>query len=114
MDLLAILRAFAETCNQNQRLRAMNHDWTRQVSVVAVDSGEAYWIRSLKGELSAGEGGFDGLPDMEIRADESVLSDVFSGRVSPTEPYNQGDLLVRGNQDDIFRLDVITLMIWGD
>jgi len=51
---------------------------------------------------------------MEIRADQRVLEAVFSGEMTPTEPYNQGDLLVRGNQDDLFRLDVLTLMIWGE
>jgi hypothetical protein len=39
---------------------------------------------------------------------------VFSGQMTPTEPYNAGDLLVKGHQDDIMRLDILSLLIWGE
>jgi hypothetical protein len=114
MGLTATLQGFAEKCNQHERLRVMNRAWTRNVRVLAEDVGQDYWIRSVAGELSAGEGELSEDADMEIRADQRVLEAVFSGEMTPTEPYNQGDLMVRGNQDDLFRLDVITLMIWGE
>ncbi len=114
MALDTALAAFARQCNQHERLRVMNRDWTRQVTVLAEDTGAIYWIRSDQGELTVGEGEPNGTSDMEIRADESILESIFSGTMTPTEPYNQGDLMVRGSADDLFRLDVITLMIWGE
>ncbi len=114
MALAMTLQAFAEKCNQHERLRVMNRDWTRSVSVLAEDVDQVYWIRSVAGELSVGEGELAEPTDMEIRANQEILEAVFSGAMTPTEPYNQGDLMVRGIQDDLFRLDVITLMIWGE
>ncbi len=115
MDALEkVLEGFVERCNKNPRLIAMNRDWTREVAIRATDTGEAFWIRSAAGQLSAGKGTATGPADLEIRADRDVLEAIFSGQMAPTEPYNQGDLLVRGSQDDLLRLDVITLMIWGE
>ena len=114
MALMKILQAFVEKCNQHERLRAMNREWSRTVVIWAEDTDSRYWLRSVAGELQAGQGPPEEEANMEIRADGETLEAVFSGRLTPTEPYNQGDLMVRGSQDDLFRLDVITLMIWGE
>ena len=114
MMLENVLQGFVERCNANPRLTAMNRDWTREVAIRATDTGEAFWMRSAAGQLSAGSGANSGPADLEIRADRNVLEAIFSGQIAPTEPYNQGDLLVHGSQDDLLRLDVITLMIWGE
>ncbi len=113
MMLGDVLQEFVERCNANPRLTAMNRDWTRDVAILATDTGEIFWIQSAEGQLSAGAGAKSGA-DLEIRADGDVLAAIFSGQMAPTEPYNQGDLLVHGSQDDLLRLDVITLMIWGE
>jgi hypothetical protein len=40
--------------------------------------------------------------------------DLFSGRITPTEPYLNGTLRVLGSEEDVMRLDFISLMIWGE
>lgn len=115
MKLIDELNNFVEQCNHDARLREMNADWTRTIRIVATRGAveEPYWIRSQAGVLEAGEGFIDSA-DMEIRASEEILGDVFSGAVTPTEPYNAGDLLVKGHPDDMMRLDILTLLIWGE
>lgn len=113
MDVLSILDKFAQECNHNERLRKMNRDWSRLMELSATDTGTTYWLRSQEGLITAGAGEVEGA-DLKIAASEDILRDVFSGVVTPTEPYNAGDLLVKGHQDDVMRLDIITLLIWGE
>jgi putative sterol carrier protein len=113
MTLLEALTQFAEECNNNARLREMNRDWSRRVQLEPSDSHNTHHLISDEGLVSAGTGAVDN-PDLLIQADEGILTAVFSGEMTPTEPYNAGDLLVRGQQDDIMRLDILTLLIWGE
>ena len=91
----------------------MNEDWTRRIQLDPDDTHHGHWIMSDAGQLSAGVGVVEN-PDMMIQASEAILTAIFSGQMTPTEPYNAGDLLVRGQQDDMMRLDILTLLIWGD
>lgn len=113
VNVLSVIEEFAQECNHNERLRKMNRDWSRLVELDATDTGATYWLRSDQGFITAGTGAVEGV-DLKISAAESILRDVFSGVITPTEPYNAGDLLVKGRQDDLMRLDIITLLIWGE
>ncbi|MBX5467007.1 MAG: sterol carrier protein [Firmicutes bacterium] len=108
-----MLRAFCAACNQNPKLVAMNRDWERLVAILSPE-GDRHWIRCQAGRLSwqPDEGGRE--PDLEVEAPRAILEAVFAGRMAPTDPYNRGDLLVRGQADDLLRLDIITLMVWGE
>lgn len=111
--LLETLEQFAAKCNHDERLCEMNRDWNRTVAILAEDDPAGYWIRCEGGKLSVG-GGPVTEADLEIRASADILQAVFSGLLAPAEPYNAGDLTVRGNQDDLMRLDIITLLLWGE
>ncbi len=113
MTLLQALTQFVDECNNNARLREMNRDWSRRVQLEPHDTHRIHYLISDEGMVSAGEGPVEN-PDMLIQASEDILTGVFSGQITPTEPYNAGDLLVRGQQDDIMRLDILTLLIWGE
>lgn len=113
MTLLEALNQFVVECNDNQRLVEMNRDWSRRIQLQPSDNDRSHWLVSEAGRLTAGEGAVDN-PDMRIEASQEILTAIFSGRMTPTEPYNRGDLLVRGHQDDMMRLDIITLLIWGE
>ncbi len=111
--MLQTLEQFAEACNTNARLRQMNRDWSRTIAILPTDRPEVFWLTSKEGFIQAGQGPVNAA-DLQIRADHDIIVAVFSGALSPTEPYNAGDLLVKGSQDDLMRLDIITLLIWGE
>jgi hypothetical protein len=111
--MLPILEDFARACNSNARLRQMNRDWSRTIVIRTTDKGESYWLRSENGSIRSGEGPVPDV-DLQVEGGEEIIRAVFSGEMSPTEPYNAGDLLVKGRQDDLMRLDIITLLIWGE
>ncbi|NMP21450.1 SCP2 sterol-binding domain-containing protein [Sulfobacillus harzensis] len=113
MTLMEALEQFVSQCNNNTRLREMNRDWSRRIQLTPNDTQNLHWLVSDGGLVSCGAGAVES-PDMLIEAQESILTDIFSGQMTPTEPYNNGDLLVKGHQDDMMRLDILTLLIWGE
>lgn len=113
MTLMEALTQFADQCSNNARLREMNRDWNRRLQLEPTDTRQTHHLISEAGVVTAGVGPVENA-DMLIQADENILTAVFSGKVTPTEPYNAGDLLVRGQQDDIMRLDILALLIWGE
>jgi putative sterol carrier protein len=112
-NLRAILSRFAEACSSDPRLRAMNRDWTRTVAIQPTDGPDPVFLRYEGGTVGVVDH-LSAEPDLVVEAETTVLADIFSGRLAPTEPYLAGDLRVYGSQDDMMRLDIITLLIWGE
>ena len=113
MTLLEAITGFARECNSNARLKEMNRDWSRRIQLEPDDTHQTHFLLCHEGLVSAGEGPLENA-DMLIQSSQDILTAVFSGEMSPTEPYNMGDLLVRGQQDDLMRLDILCLLIWGE
>ncbi len=109
-DLRAALSDFATRCNGNERLRQMNRDWTRTIAVRPSEDAPVF-LRYQEGQVSVTE---PADPDLVVEGPHEVLCAIFTGETTPTEPYMDGTLLVRGSQDDMMRLDIISLLIWGE
>lgn len=109
-ELLDSLQSFADAYNENAQLRAMNKDWVRTLAVRAADLDLVMTLR-LEGTLQAlaeAPAAFD----LEMVGDSELLSAIFYGELSPTEPFMDGRLTVHGSEDDLVRLDFITAMLW--
>ncbi len=91
----------------------MNRDWDRVIAIEATDVESRHTLILKKGQLSLQEG-FPEDPDLTVISDSETLADIFYGDITPTEPYNNGTLRIMGTEDDIIRLDFISLMIWGE
>lgn len=91
----------------------MNRDWDRVILISADDIASHYTLILNGGELTVKEGQV-GEPDLVVMADSETLTDLFYGDITPTEPYMKGILRIKGNEDDIVRLDFISLLIWGE
>lgn len=91
----------------------MNRDWNRVVVVKANDIESLHTFTVWLGVVSLAEGAAD-KPDLTVISDSETLADIFYGDITPTEPYNNGTLKILGQEDDIIRLDFISLMIWGE
>ena len=109
-DLEAALQAFASRCNDNERLRQMNRDWSRVIAIKP-EGGDPVYLAYRSGEVSVTDAQE---PDLVVEGPAETLHAIFTGAMTPTEPYMDGTLLVRGSQDDMMRLDIISLLIWGE
>ena len=112
-EITESLKVFRDSYNANERLKVMNRDWERVVVVQATDIESWHTLVVQKGEVSMREGA-DGAPDLTVISDSETLADIFYGDITPTEPYNNGTLRIIGAEDDIIRLDFISLLIWGE
>lgn len=107
------LLLFRDKVNADPRLKAMNKDWSRTIRVQPTDGIEALRIRYEGGVMEI-DADVARAPDIVLMAPEDVLVGIFSGTSSPTEPYLEGTLTIQGTQEDVLRLDFLSLMIWGE
>jgi len=112
-EITESLQAFHKSYQENERLKLMNKDWNRTVLVIANDLESAHTLALKEGEMSFQEGR-QGDPDLTVISDSDTLADMFFGDITPIEPYLNGTLKIIGSEDDITRLDFITLLIWGE
>ena len=112
-EITGSLKAFAEGYNANTRLQIMNKDWNRVIQVLSTDIESSHTLELKDGELSFREGPADS-PDLTVISNSEILADMFYGDITPTEPYMNGTLRIMGSEDDIVRLDFISLLIWGE
>lgn len=112
-EITESLKAFQEGYNNNKKLKMMNHDWNRVIVIEATDVESKHTIILQDGNISIAEGIF-ATPDLVVTSDSETLADLFYGDITPTEPYMNGTLVIKGSEDDIVRLDFISLMIWGE
>jgi len=113
LEIKESLQAFKQNYDQNKRLKLMNKDWNRVILVQANDIACEHTLVLSAGDLSVHEGSL-GKADLIVAADSEILADMFYGDITPTEPYLNGSLKVLGSEEDIVRLDFISLMIWGE
>lgn len=112
-EITESLKVFQDKYNSNDRLKVMNRDWDRVVVITATDIASLHTLTVKQGLVSLTEGAVE-KPDLTVISDSETLADIFYGDITPTEPYNNGTLKILGQEDDIIRLDFISLMIWGE
>jgi hypothetical protein len=115
-EMIGVLAAFAERFNATPELPQMTRGWDRTILVRARDSGWTLALRVEGGRVRLLPPGDPPPPAAEIALDAAsdTLAAIFRGEVSPTEPYLDGTLLVRSSEEDMLKLDVFTLMVWGE
>jgi hypothetical protein len=110
----AVLQDFARRFNSSRELPAMTAGWERTILVRATDAGWTRGLRVQGGRLHLLEG--EETPqgaEIVLEGGSDLLSAIFRGEVSPTEPYLDGDLVVRSTEADMMKLDIFTIMVWG-
>lgn len=112
--LFQALDHFREKVNENARLRQMNRDWNRDIAVVAKDLPDVQASIAMREGMMAWEPHTAENPHIVLTAPFEVLIGIFRGDSTPTEPYLEGTLTLRGTQEDVLRLDFVSLMIWGE
>lgn len=112
-ELLTCLAQFRDRCNADAQLRPMLADWERTILIRASDLPAEHLLIVRGGQVYLEPAAADGA-DLTVIAESGLLADLFAGRITPTEPYLNGSLRVLGTEEDIMRLDFISLMIWGE
>jgi len=113
-EILDALADYQVQCNENKRLRKMQRDWSKLLHFVADDTSDQFTMTVVKGEIMSFEAGASGAPDIVVTTRSEFLCDMFWGDLNPSQKYLQGEIRVKASQEDIMRLDAITMIIWPD
>ena len=110
--MMTVLQQFAEQFNRSPELPKMTQGWDRTIIVRARDAGWAAGLRVEGGRVRVLSAEAPG--EIALEGPSDTLAAIFRGELSPTEPYLDGSLIVRSSEADMMKLDVFTLMVWGE
>ena len=113
-EILEALADYQTQCNENKRLRKMQRDWSKLLHFVAEDTGDTFTMNVVKGEIVSFESGMNGTPDIIVTTNSENFCDMFWGDLNPSQKYLQGEIRVKASQEDVVRIDAITMIIWPD
>lgn len=113
-EIMEALADYQIQCNNNKRLRRMQRDWTKLLHFLAEDTGDSFTMDVVKGEITAIQSGKKGTPDVVVNACSEDMCDMFWGDLNPAQKYLDGEIRVKASQEDVQRIDAITMIIWPD
>lgn len=113
-ELEEALADYTASCNANERLRKMQRDWSRVLHFICSDTGTVFTMDVDRGEIVRTREGHEGTPDIVVTTGSETFCDMFWGDLNPLQKYLRGEISVRGTQEDVMRLDVISYIIWPD
>lgn len=112
-----IAEAYADwrvRCNENERLRRMLRGWDRVVHLTATDTGEGFTVTVEAQTLADLVEGHVGQPDLVVTATSEDFADLFWGDLNPSEKYMSGEIVLAGAQEDVMRLDAMSMVAFLD
>ena len=113
-ELAEALADYTVTCNGNERLRKMQRDWTKVLHFACSDSDDVFTMDVDRGEIVSTQRGHVGVPDIVVTTTSETFCDMFWGDLNPIQKYLRGEIVVKGSQEDVMRLDAICYVIWPD
>lgn len=106
---------FKDRMNDNMKVRKLLKRWNPRIHFDTKDSGVKLTFTMSGGMAVSAEEGHVGDADLTVTFPTAAdLVDMFSGRLDPTPMYLSGDVLVKGHQADVIKLDAITMIIWPE
>ena len=111
-EILEALADYRVQCNENKRLRRMQRDWSRLLPFVAEDTGDIFTMDVVKGEIVSYEAGEGYARRHRDRLEQTCAT--CSGGPQPVAEIPAGEIKVKASQEDVVRLDAITMIIWPD
>lgn len=106
---------FKDKINDNQKIHKLLIRWNPLMHFETRDSDVKLTFKMNGGMAESVEEGHIGDADLVVTFPTvKNLIDMFSGKLDPTPMYLSGDILVKGHQADVIKLDAITMIIWPE
>jgi putative sterol carrier protein len=100
--------------NDNPRLSKMVRGWDRVVHFTTTDTGQGFTMRVQGQRLSDLVVGYEDQPDVIVTGTSEDLCDMFWGDLNPSEKYMSGEITLAGSQQDVMRIDAISMVAFLD
>jgi putative sterol carrier protein len=103
-----------ERCNANERLKRMMRGWDRVVHLRTSDGDLRFTVEVRDQTIGPLAPGALGQPDMVVTATSEDFADLFWGDLNPSEKYMSGEIVLAGSQEDVMRLDAMSMVAFLD
>ena len=114
-DCLKSANDFKDKMNGNKKIGQLLKRWSPLIHFDTNDSDVKITFDITGGQVNSVNEGHTGNPDLVVTFPTTAdLTDMFCGRLDPTPKYLSGEILVKGHQADVIKLDAITIIIWPD
>lgn len=116
-DREEIAEAYAQwrsSSNDNQRLRKMVRGWDRVIHFRTTDTQDGFMMSVRDQLLSELTFGLEGQPDVIVTGSSEDFCDMFWGDLNPSEKYMSGEITLAGSQQDVMRIDAISMVAFLD
>jgi len=112
-----LCEAFADwraRSNDNPRLSKMVKGWDRVVHFATTDTEDGFTMQVQDQKLSELVVGHVGQPDVIVTGSSEDFCDMFWGDLNPSEKYMSGEITLAGSQQDVMRIDAISMVAFLD
>ena len=92
----------------------MLRGWDRVVHLQATDTGDCFTLRVAQQSLGELSHGLIGQPDLVVSATSEDFADLFWGDLNPSEKYMSGEIVLAGSQEDVMRIDAMSMVAFLD
>jgi len=109
--------AFAEwrtRSNDNPRLTKMVKGWDRVIRFRVSDLDRGFTMRVQDQQLSELDLGPVAQWDVLVSGTSEDFCDMFWGDLNPSEKYMSGEITLQGSQQDVMRIDAISMVAFLD
>ena len=100
--------------NENARLTKMVKGWDRVIHFTTTDTAEGFTMRVQEQKHTELETGHQGQPDVIVTGSSEDFCDMFWGDLNPSEKYMSGEITLTGSQQDVMRIDAISMVAFLD
>jgi putative sterol carrier protein len=100
--------------NDNPRLAKMVKGWDRVIHFTTTDTGAGFTMRVVDQRLSELVVGYEDQPDVIVTGSSEDFCDMFWGDLNPSEKYMSGEITLAGSQQDVMRIDAISMVAFLD
>jgi len=114
-ECLKAANEFKDKMNASKKIRKLLKRWKPLMHFETDDSDVKLTFEMSEGIAVDVREGHVGEADLVVTFPTAGdLVNMFIGKLDPTPMYLSGDILVKGHQADVIKLDAITMIIWPE
>jgi putative sterol carrier protein len=110
-ELREALDDYVEQARKSDRVVRSLRKWNCVIYLEALDTGAGFTL-VIKDATATVYDGVKGTPDLIVQGSSEDLCDIFWCDANPASNYMQGAIKTKGAQENVMRLDAMSLLIY--
>ncbi len=110
-ELREALDDYIQQARSSERVIRSLRNWNCVIYIEATDMNTGFTMTIKDAQASVSDG-LQGTPDLIVSGNSEALADIFWCDANPASNYMQGAIKTKGSQDNVMRLDAMSLLIY--